>query len=679
MGARLLILSTLFALEVAQAQRVGAPTDELTNLSTDELFQIQVTSVGRKAQQLSKAPAAVFVLTADDIRRSGATSIPEALEWVPGLTVLRVDSRSWAISARGSSRLYADKILVMIDGRSLYTPLFSGVIWDSVDVPLEDIEQIEIVRGPGAVMWGPNAVNGVINIITKRAQSTTGALVSAASGNELRGSILSQWGAAPSEKFAYRIWAKLDDRNPAFSSPGYYHFDGSFPFFDATPVQDLDAKTIRLGFRMDAQPTEKDRLLFEGDVYGMKRRDTLAYPVLMPGFADVAHDGTQYTGGFVQARWTRTKSVGNEQSLQFTFNKDAVDYPFVSGNFSNFTLDFEKRRQTGDRNEVYWGAGFQQYGDSMSWLRFGGFEPSGSVYRVGDVVVRDEFQIIPNRLLASAGVRLDYGSYSRFEFQPSFRLLYTPNPRQSAWLAISRAVRVPSRLDRDLVADGGQVMMQGIPISVREYGSTAMRSEIERSMELGYRIQSGQRWSVDSAVFWSYYTKLRVLALPQQPDIVFNGQIPSFQMSLTEKNGGTGRSYGGEFWATWQAHSKWRLIPSYSYLNETQWLPAPAAAYGWLVQSSGARHQALLRSQHELFRNLQFDLMARAKSKNVAFDLPGAVLFDTRLGWRPIRDTELSFSMQNLASRTVLETYSESPFVAIPTRRTFVFRWTQRF
>ena len=161
----------------AFAQRVGAPTDDLTKVGVDELFSVQVTSVGRKAQELSKAPAAVFVLTAEDIRRSGATSIPEALRWVPGLTVLSQDGRSWAISARGSTRLYSDKILVMIDGRSLYTPLFSGVIWDSVDVPLGDIEQIEIVRGPGAVMWGPNAVNGVINIITKRAQSTTGTQV----------------------------------------------------------------------------------------------------------------------------------------------------------------------------------------------------------------------------------------------------------------------------------------------------------------------------------------------------------------------------------------------------------------------------------------------------------------------------------------------------------------------
>src|SRR5450432_1191845 len=263
-GFRLLAVVSA-GLQALFAQRVGAPTDDLTNVAVDELFNIQVTSVGRKAQKISKAPAAVFVLTADDIRRSGATSIPEALQWVPGLTVLRPDGRSWVVSARGSSRLYSDKILVMIDGRSLYTPLFSGVVWDAVDVALQDIERIEIVRGPGAVMWGPNALNGVINIITKSAQSTKGAAVSLAAGNELRGAAETRFGAAPSERLAYRVWGKLDYRTPAFSSPGYYFFD-SFTYRDPA-IKNLDEADGRLGFRIDGQPTEKDQWTVQGDLY----------------------------------------------------------------------------------------------------------------------------------------------------------------------------------------------------------------------------------------------------------------------------------------------------------------------------------------------------------------------------------------------------------------------------
>ena len=217
---------SFWAAGVLFAQHVGSPTDDLLKLSVDELFGIQVTSVGRKAQQMSKAPAAVFVLTSEDIRRSGATSIPEALRRVPGLTVLRVDGRSWVVSARGGARLYADKMLVMIDGRSLYNPLFSGQIWDTVDVMLEDVERIEIVRGPGAVMWGPNAVNGVINIITKRAQSTQGAMATVAAGNEQRAAVGSRVGQSLDDGVAYRIWGKAVYDTPAFDSPGYYNFAG---------------------------------------------------------------------------------------------------------------------------------------------------------------------------------------------------------------------------------------------------------------------------------------------------------------------------------------------------------------------------------------------------------------------------------------------------------------------
>src|SRR5450432_2444245 len=224
-------------LVTALAQRVGAPTDDLTKLGMDELFSVQVTSVGRKAQKISKAPASVFVLTAEDIRRSGATSIPEALRSVPGMTVLSLDGRSWDVSIRGSARLYADKILVMIDGRSLYTPLFSGVIWDAIDVPMGDIEQIEVVRGPGAVMWGPNAVNGVINVITKKAQQTKGSQVTASAGNETRG-VESRWGAAPNDHIAYRVWGKLDYKTPAYGSPGEYYFD-EFTYRDPS-IRNLD-------------------------------------------------------------------------------------------------------------------------------------------------------------------------------------------------------------------------------------------------------------------------------------------------------------------------------------------------------------------------------------------------------------------------------------------------------
>jgi iron complex outermembrane receptor protein len=676
-AVRYLVLAPII-LTAAFGQRVGAPTDDLDKLSVDELFTLQVTSVGRKAQQLSKAPAAVFVLTAEDIKRSGATSIPEALQWVPGLTVLRLDGRSWVVSARGSARLYSDKILVMIDGRSLYTPLFSGVIWDSIDVPLVDIEQIEVVRGPGAVMWGPNAVNGVINIITKRAKATKGAVVSAATGNELKGADEARWGAAPNDRVAYRIWEKLDYRTPAYGSPGLFYFNGAGAYTDPS-IKNLDSATGRFGFRFEGQPDHNDQWMVQGDVYKTDRQDPLAYAVLLPYVVNRVQGHTDYEGGSIQARWTRSTSDGQESELQFTYSKNSLNYPFVGGDINNATVDYQNRLQMGERQEIYWGAGFQQYWDSTYSGGSLGFNPRSAVYRVGDVVLRDEWQIVPNRLLGSAGVRIDYNSYHDVEYQPSFRLLYTPCARQSAWMAVSRAVRVPSRMDRDIQVDRGETLIQGMPISIQVTGSPAMRSEVERSVETGYRLQSGQRWSFDASLFWSYYERLRAVEGPLVPLVTFVGGIPRLVIPSITNNSGTGRSYGGEVWAMWQVRSGWRLIPSYSYLNETRWLPAQTAfRYAFDGSPANLRHQGLLRSQHDLSRTVQVDLMAKARSRDLAFGLPGVLLFDARLSWRPTSSGELSVSLENLTGRQIFESYPEGFTPAIPIRRTFVLRWTQR-
>src|SRR5664279_5467375 len=362
---RWLLLPLLGASSLAPmlAQRVGSPTDDLTKLGVDELFSVQVTSVGRKAQKISKSPASVFVLTAEDIRRSGATSIPEALQWVPGVTALSVDGRSWAVSIRGSARMYSDKILVMIDGRSLFTPLFSGVIWDAIAVPMGDIEQIEVVRGPGAVMWGPNAVNGVINVITKKAQQTKGGQVTASTGNENRGSLESRWGAAPNDRIAYRIWGKLDYRTPAYGSPGDYYFD---EFTHREPsIRNLDTGTGVLGFRMDGQATEKDQWMIQGNLYKTDRQDPVAYPGVEPSVERMqAH--TDFNGGYLQAHWTHTSSSGSESEVQFSYNRSNIGYSYLSAKVQNLTFDFQKRSQTGEHNEIYWGAGFQQYWDDTS-------------------------------------------------------------------------------------------------------------------------------------------------------------------------------------------------------------------------------------------------------------------------------------------------------------------------
>ena len=662
---------------IGWAQRVGSPTDDLTNLSVDELFSVQVSSVGRKAQELSKAPAAVFVLTAEDIRRSGATSIPEALQWVPGLTVSRLDGRSWSVSARGGSRLYANEILVMIDGRSLYKPLFSGVIWDTIDVPLEDIEQIEVVRGPGAVMWGPNAVNGVINIITKSSRATKGGSASAAAGNELRGELESEWSAAPNDHLAFRAWGKLDDREPAFGSPAYYNYVNSI--YREPSVNNLNAESGRLGFRVDAQPKEGDQLMVEGDIYKMGRQDKLDSPVLLPDLVDSLQGHSGSAGGSLYSRWSHTTPAGTESVLQFSLDRTDIDYSFVGGISSNLTMDFQNRRLTGERNEIYWGAGFQQYGDDTYGNPGFSLNPNNFLYRDGDVVIRDEWQMVPGRMMASAGLRLDYNSYRRLEFQPSVRLMYTPSRHQSIWASISRAVREPNHGDMAERAELPE-MQNGIPILLEIAGSPTLLPEVDDSVEAGYRFQSGQRWSIDISGFRSYYSRLIGIAGSAMPQVSFTNGVPTVVVATTMTNAGTGCSHGAELWATWQMAPGWKLMPSYAYVDDMRWLPTvPGRIYAWNYLPSDLRHQGWLRLEHDFSRAWQADLNVRARSRDVGLQLPGWMLIDAHLSYRATHSGTLTVSVQNLAGREVLEGYSELVFPAIPVRRTFVIQWTQRF
>jgi iron complex outermembrane receptor protein len=664
-------------LPMAWAQRVGAPTDDLTNLSPDELFSVQVSSVGRKAQELSKAPAAVFVLTAEDIRRTGATSIPEALQWVPGLTVSKLDGRSWSVSARGGSRLFANQILVMIDGRSLYMPLFSGVIWDTIDVPLENIEQIEVVRGPGAVMWGPNAVNGVINIITKSSRATKGGTVSASTGNDLRGAVEGQWSAAPSDHLAFRAWGKLEDRQPAYDSPGYYNYVTSI--YRDPSVKNLDWESGRLGFRMDAQVKEGDQLMVEGDTYKMGRQDQLDYPVLLPNIIDKTQGHSDSDGVSLYSRWTHTTSSGGESQLQFSLFRSDAEYPFTGGALLDLTLDFQNRHLTGENNEIYWGAGFQQYSDNIHGTPSFGMVPGHSLYRDEDIVVRDEWQIRPGRFLVSAGIRLDYNSYTHLEFQPSVRLMYTPSKRQSLWAAVSRAVREPNHGDRTEQYHSEE-SEGGYPVSVNVFGSQTLLSEVDNSIEAGYRFQSGQHWSIDISGFRSNYSRLIGLVGNAAPQIAFSGGVPYLVEQLTLTNPGAGCSHGGELWATWQLHPGWRLMPSYSYVDDMRWLPSvPGKAFAWNYLSSDLRHQGWLRLQHDISRAWQADLNVRARSRDLGLQLPGWMLIDAHLSYRPSHSSVLDFSVQNLAGHQVLEGYSELVFPSIPVRRTFAIKWTQRF
>ena len=304
-----------------------------------------------------------------------------------------------------------------------------------------------------------------------------------------------------------------------------------------------------------------------------------------------------------------------------------------------------------------------------------------AVFRSGDTVLRDEWQVAPDRLLLSAGIRLDYNSYRDIEYQPSLRLLYTPKTNQSVWVAVSRAVRTPNRIDRDVVFDPGSETAFGLPVKLESFGTKSMRSEVARTGEAGYRFQSGQRWSVDTSLFWSEYRRLRTVDYSPQPELLFSESGISLRVPMRNANSGAGRAYGGEIWATVQLRPGWRLIPSYSYLSDDRWLPATSADYAtlWEQITADIRHQGTMRLQYDLARNWQVDLMARARSRDLAHGMPGALLADARVNWHPVHGTEVAFTLHNLTDRRIFETVSEGSTPAIPIRRLFLVQWTQRF
>ena len=346
---------------------------------------------------------------------------------------------------------------------------------------------------------------------------------------------------------------------------------------------------------------------------------------------------------------------------------------------TNSTLDYQRRQQAGEANEVFWGGGYQQYGDNTVSRYFAAFAVPTSVYRDGYMVFRDEFQLVPDKLVLSAGSRVDYNSWTGFELQPSVRLLLTPNNKQSLWLAASRAVRTPSRYDRDLQTAYGYQSPFG-EIVVAEVGSHQMRSEIERSLEAGYRLQAGRNWSIDASVFLSFYSQVQATKVSTNYFVTMVGQTPVITFPAPIGNYGTGRNLGGEISATWQVRPQWKIIPSYSYLKEDRWLPnTTGQQLSWDDNPADPRHQGLLRSQYDVSRNWKLDLGARLKTRNLGYNLGGSALFDAQVSWRASRSSNLSFSVQNLLNRQTLQTYSEAPFVAIPVRRTMTLAWRQTF
>ena len=651
------------------ASPATADSRSLADMSLEEFLNTEITSVSRKAQRLVEAPSAVFVITSEDIRRSGHTLVPELLRMVPGVHVAREDSNTWSISSRGFNSRFANKLLVLIDGRSVYTPLFSGVYWDIQDVMLEDIERIEVIRGPGATVWGANAVNGVINIITRTAVESQGNLVSVAAGNEDRLITAYRYGGKISDQLGFRISGKLANR------------DDSVVRGIGGDSED-EWRLGRTSMRLDYQRNARDSFtlssdLYKGDVGSRVRVDSaLSRATAFLGIS-IQNDNARVRGGDVILRWNRQISEAASTELQVSYDVRNRDYVHLDERRRQLDLSFTNQLALGN-HDLIWGMGWRLDRDRIVNTPNVGFDGHGRQV-LYSAFLQDEFDLIPDTLRLTAGSKLEWNSFTGWEVQPSVRLLATPTEGQQLWTSVSRAVRTPSRADHGLTAFLLTVVPAGFlgcpagPVAcpVDVLGNKDFESEELWSYEIGYRAQPAPNLSLDVAAYWNEYENLNTFI----PD-------PVIPLNFRFDNGEEARGWGVEVAAQWQVADWWRLSAGYTGAN----LRTNEGKAGGRTLP---HHKASLRSSIDLPGHVELDTAAYYVGhvdlgQNLITlartEVDSYVRFDARIAWWPRPDLELSLVGQNLFESEQIEWIDTT--ASLPTQeieRAFYAKLTWRF
>jgi iron complex outermembrane recepter protein len=595
----------LFRTSALQAQETSASPGALKKLSVEELMNIEVTSVSGRPEKLSEAASAIQVITADDIRRSGATSLPEALRLASNLEVAQIDARQWAISARGFNSTTSNKLLVLIDGRTVYTPLYAGVFWDVQDIVLEDIDRIEVISGPGATLWGSNAVNGVINITTKHPQETQGALLEAGGGRELQDFGAVRYGGKLGESIQYRVYAKRFDRDHTVLPDGTAISNGWH--------------LTQTGFRGEGSLSATDSLNVQGDLYDGR--------IAQPAAADI-----DISGGNLLGRWTRVLGEGSDAHLQIYFDRTHRRIPgSYAENLNAYDLDFQHRLPLAGRQNFVWGLGYRLIQDSIENPITFAFLPPDVSRRWYSAFVQDELALIKERLLLTLGTKIEHNDYTGFEFQPSARLAWRMSDTNLLWSAISRATRTPSRVDREFYAPGQP------PFFLLQGGSDFQSEELI-AYELGYRAQPADSLGIALSTFYDDYNDLRSIEQVHPP-----AAFPIFI-----GNGLRGDSYGAELTADYHATSFWRLRAGYTELRvHLHHRPGSTDTNPGTSEANDPEHLLSLRSSVDV-RNWQLDATYRQVSRIETQNVPGYDELDLRLAWLPSPSLELSVVGQNL-------------------------------
>jgi len=627
------ILTGLVNNSLADPRENPAPGEPLKQLSLAELGNVEVTTTSKEPEEVWKTSAAVYVLTQEDIRRSGATSIPELLRLVPGVEVAQVDSDHWSVSIRGFGAVLASKLLVLIDGRSVYTPLFAGVYWQVQATPLEDIERIEVIRGPGGTIWGANAVNGIINIITKSAKNTHGSMVSLGGGSVDQGTAGFRYGAGNSQGFNYRVYGMGFDRGHDFHPNG-----GNFD----------DWRMGQAGFRTDWDRGTRDTITFQGDIYREGAGETTQYALYSPP-SQVTVDGiAELTGGNVLGRWKRVLSDRSDFQIQAYFDRTNHFEPEFGETRNTFDVDFLDHLTLPWQQNFLWGLGARvSPANAVQRVPTTDFLPHELTDHIYSGFVQDEIPL-PHRLSVTVGSKFEHNNYTGFEVQPSVRLLWNRTPRQSFWGAVSRAVRTPSRLDED-IQENFFATTTPLPIYVRASGNRQFNSEELLAYETGYRTLVTSHLYLDLALFYNNYNDLYSFQVGA-PFLETSPTPVHAILPLLTSNGIKGTTKGFEIAPDWKPSSRWELRASYSclemQLENRPWSNDPTSVPNY--EGSSPRHQVVVQSLVNLPKKLEFDQTYRYVSALPAQLVGSYQTMDARFGWHLTRQLELSVGGQNL-------------------------------
>jgi len=608
----------------AQSDPPAASVSALKQMSVEELMDIEVTSVTKEPEKLLDADSAIQVVTGDDIDRSGASSIPEALELADNLEVDQKNSHDWAISARGFNTALGNKLLVLMDGRTLYTPLYSGVFWDVQDYLLEDIDRIEVISGPGGTLWGANAVNGVINITTKSAKDTQGLYAEAGAGNELEYFDAIRYGGVLAPGVYYRVYAKYTER-------------GDEDFSDGDKASD-SWKMAQTGFRMDMEKTPENTFTLQGDYYtGRENVDT-------GGTAAVS-------GANVLGRMTHDFADGSNLSLQVYFDHTYLSDPspplllgtldlapagILTDRLDTYDLDFQHHLNLGEANRFSWGFGYRFTHDFVVNSPSIGFLPATLNQSLFSTFAQDEITLAKDVYL-TAGTKVEHNSYTGTEWEPNIRLRWDVSPKQVIWTAVSRAVRTPSRIDHDL-SEGTP------PYFVLLKGGSDFESETLIAYEVGYRAQLTPKVSTSISAYYNEYD-----------DVRSTSYTPVTVVPFYFANNLYGDTHGVEFTADYQAANWWRLHAGYDLLLENIGIkPGQTDINDAMNETADPEHQFSVRSSMDLSKTVDLDAQLRwvdtlhINNGATVGTVPSYYELNLRIGWRPRKDLELSLVGENL-------------------------------